>query len=112
MSGSYMRQHGKPWRYVDQKMRIGLPIDSAEQDRYLMTFALKDEWGQWGEAVDKETARKLNGWIKLVDAAFNIRPVNVKHAEKSEADARTQWVFEVASENPNGAPTRLTFRNR
>jgi len=109
-SGTYLRQHGKPWRHVDQKLLAGLPINYAENDRYLMTFARKDDWGRFGESVDKETTRKLDSWIKLVDAAFKIEVAGVKPAEKSEAEGRAQWVFEAPSENPNGVPTRFTFR--
>ena len=74
-----------------------------------MTFALKDDWGRAGEPVDKETARKLDGWIQLVEAALNAAPIAVKLADKSEA-GRAEWVFEAPSENPNGVPTRFTFR--
>jgi hypothetical protein len=109
-SGTYLRQHGKPWRHVDQKMLAGLPINYAENDRYLMTFARKDDWGRFGEPVDKETTRRLDSWIKLVDAVFKIGVADVKPAEKSEAEDRAQWVFEAPSENPNGVPTRFTFR--
>ena len=118
--GTYLRQHGQPWKHVNQSMRTGLPIDYAERDRYVMTFASKDDWGRFGEPVDEETTRKLNGWIKLIDAALNAAPATMKPADKSESEGRAQWIFEAASppssdygapgENPNGAPTRFTFR--
>jgi hypothetical protein len=107
--GTYSRQHGKAWLHSNDRGRPGEPIDHAERDRFVMTFALREGWGRTGEPVDKETARKLDGWIKLVDAALNAAPMAVKLADKSEAD-RAQWVFEVPSENPNGVPTRFTFR--
>ena len=107
--GTYSRQHGKAWLHLNDRGRSGEPIDHAERDRFVMTFALREGWGRTGEPVDKETARKLDGWIKLVDAALNAAPNAVKLAEKSEAD-RAQWVFEAPSENPNGVPTRFTFR--
>jgi hypothetical protein len=107
--GTYARQHGKAWLHSNDRGRSGEPIDHAERDRFVMTFALKDGWGRTGEPVDKETARKLDGWIKLVDAALNAAPNAVKLADKSEA-GRAQWVFEAPSENPNGVPTRFTFR--
>jgi hypothetical protein len=107
--GTYARQHGKAWLHSNDRGRSGEPIDHAERDRFVMTFALKDGWGRTGEPVDKETARKLDGWIKLVDAALNAAPIVVKLADKSEA-GRAQWVFEAPPENPNGAPTRFTFR--
>ena len=110
--GTYLRQHGKAWAHLGDRMRTGLPIDYAESSRYVMTFAAKDSWGRAGEPVDKETARKLDGWIKLVDAALNAAPAAVKLADKSEAEGRAQWVFEAASENPNGVPTRLRLENR
>ena len=109
--GSYTRQHAKPWVHSNDKMRTGLPIDYAERNRYVMTFALREDWGRTGEPVDKETARKLDGWIKLAEAALNITPANAKLLDKSETtDGRAQWVFEAPSENPNGVPARFTFR--
>jgi hypothetical protein len=107
--GTYSRQHGKAWLHSNDRGRSGEPIDHAERDRFVMTFALREGWGRTGEPVDKETARKLDGWIKLVDAALTTAPNAVKLADKSEAD-RAQWVFEAPSENPNGVPTRFTFR--
>lgn len=109
-AGTYLRQRGKPWVYVDQKMRSGLPVNYAEHDRYVMTFALKDEWGHSGDPVDEQTSRKLDGWIKLVDAAFNVSSANLKPAEKSEHEGRVQWVFEAPSKDANGIPNQLTFR--
>ena len=109
-AGTYLRQRGKPWVYVDQKMRSGLPINYAEHDHYVMTFALKDDWGQSGDPVDDQTNRKLDRWIKLVDAAFNIGSADLKPAEKSEHEGRVQWVFEAPSKDANGVPNRLTFR--
>jgi hypothetical protein len=107
--GTYSRQHGKAWLHLNDRGRSGEPIDHAERDRFVMTFALREGWGRTGEPVDKKTVRKLDGWIKLVEAALNAAPNTVKLAEKSEAD-RAQWVFEVPSEKPNGVPTRFTFR--
>ena len=106
--GTYLRQHGTPWRHLNDKMRTGLPIDYAEHDRYVMTLKLKDDWGRTGDPIDKETARKLDGWIKLIDAALNAAPTAVKLADKSEAEGRAQWIFEAPSENSSGA--RFTFR--
>jgi hypothetical protein len=108
--GTYSRQHGKPWRHVNDRGRSGEPIDHAERDRFVMTFALKEGWGRTGEPVDKETAKKLEGWIKLVDAALNSVPATVTLAAKSEVEGRVQWVWEAPSENPNGIVTRFTFR--
>ena len=109
--GTYTRQHGKPWAYVNDKMRAGLPIDYPERNRYVMTFALREEWGRMGEPLDNETARKLDGWIKLVEAAINLTPTNAKLLNQSETtDGRAEWVFEAPPENPNGVLTRFTFR--
>jgi hypothetical protein len=107
--GTYARQHGKAWLHSNDRGRTGEPIDHAERDRFVMTFALRDGWGRTGDPVDKETARKLDGWIKLVDAALDAAPIAVKLANKSET-GRAQWVFDAPSENPNGVPTRFTFR--
>ena len=109
--GTYTRQHAKPWLHLNDKMRTGLPIDYPERNRYVMTFALSEDWGRTGEPIDKETARKLDGWIRLTAAALNARMSTAKLLNKSEtADSRAQWVFEAPSENPNGVPARFTFR--
>ena len=109
-AGTYLRGHGKPWMHLNDTGRTGLPIDYAERARYVMTFALREDWGRSGDPVDNDTGRKVDGWIKLVDAALNAAPAAVKLADKSEAEGRAQWVFEAPSENPNGVPTRFTFR--
>jgi hypothetical protein len=109
--GTYLRQHGKPWAHLNEKMRVGLPIDYPERNAYFMTFALREEWGSTGEPVDNETASKLDGWIRLVDAAINLTPANAKLLDKSETpDGRAQWVFEAPSGNPDGVASRFTFR--
>lgn len=82
--GTFARKHGKPW------------LKSSD-------------WGETGQPVSKETARKLDGWIKLVDAAFNPAPSGIKFVNKSEEDGRAQWFFEARSSNPKGSPTRLRF---
>jgi hypothetical protein len=87
--GTYLRQHGKPWLHLKERGRSGEPIDHAEKDRFVMTFALKVGWGR--------------------DAALNSAPMAVKLTDKSEAD-RAQWIFEAPPENSNGVPTRFTFR--
>src|SRR6266540_2815264 len=109
-AGTYLRQHGKRWVHLKETGRSGLPIDYAERARYVITFALSKNWGRSGDLVDNETTRKVDGWIKLVDAALNAAPSEVKLVGKSEADGRDQWIFEASSENPNGSPIRFTFR--
>ena len=59
--GTYSRQHGKAWLHSNDRGRSGEPIDHAERDRFVMTFALRNSWGRTGEPVDKETAGKLDG---------------------------------------------------
>jgi len=109
-AGTYLRQYGKPWVHLNDTGRTGLPIDYAERARYVMTFALREDWGRSGDPVDSEIARKVDGWIKLVDAALNAAPAAVKLVDKSETEGKTQWIFEAPSENPDGVPIRFTFR--
>jgi len=84
------------------------------------TFARKErgrpwlksaDWGESGASVDKQTARKLDGWVKLVEAVFNFMPSEVKLVEKSgeQGRGRVQWIFEARAQNPKGAPVRLRF---
>src|SRR6266516_3833765 len=36
------------------------------------------DWGETGRPVDKQTARKLDAWVKLVEAVFNFAQSEVK----------------------------------
>jgi tetratricopeptide (TPR) repeat protein len=82
--GTFARKHGKPW------------LKSSD-------------WGETGKAASKETAHKLDNWIKLINAAFNPPANGIKLVNKSEEDGRAQWLFEARSPNPKGIPTRLRF---
>src|SRR6266480_5705611 len=58
-------EHGKPW--------------------------LKSEnWGESGRPVDKQTAAKLDTWIKLVETVLDFAPTAVKLVDKSEAYGSVQ----------------------
>ncbi|PYK18874.1 MAG: hypothetical protein DME55_05765, partial [Verrucomicrobia bacterium] len=81
--GTFARkQHGKPW-------------------------LKSQDWGESGRPVDKQTAQKLDGWVRLVDAVFNFAPIEVKLVDKSEAYGSAQWTFEARTENQKGF--RLEF---
>src|SRR5206468_1524694 len=82
--GTFARQHGKPW-------------------------LRSEDWGQSGRPVDQQMARKLDGRVKLVDAALAFAPSEVKLINKSEAGHRVQWLFEARGANETGAPVRLEF---
>ena len=82
--GTFARKHGKPW-------------------------LKSDDWGESGKPASKEMARKIENWIKLVNAAFNPAPPGVKLTKKSEEDGRAQWLFEARSPNPKGRPIKLRF---
>jgi tetratricopeptide (TPR) repeat protein len=82
--GTFARQHGKPW--------------------------LKSEnWGESGRPVDKQTADKLDGWVKLVEAVFNFAPSEVKLVSKSRERVSVEWTFEARAANQKGTPFRLEF---
>ena len=86
--GTFARQHsGQPW------------LKSAD-------------WGGTGSPVDKATAQKLEGWIKLVNAPFDLTPAEVKLSEKYEAENRAQWIFTVAPQDPKGSATQFHFAER
>jgi tetratricopeptide (TPR) repeat protein len=86
--GTFARQHsGQPW------------LKSAD-------------WGQTGSPVDKDTAQKLEGWIKLVNAPFDLTPANVKFSAKSQADNRAQWTFTAVAQDPKGSATQFHFDKR
>jgi len=82
--GTFARTHAKPW-------------------------LKSNDWGESGQPAGKEMTRKMENWIKLVNAAFNPAPAGIKLAKKSEEDGRAQWLFEARSSNPKGSPIRLRF---
>ncbi len=82
--GTFARKHGKPW-------------------------LKSNDWGETGQPVNKETARKLENWIKLVNVAFNPAPADIKLVNKSQEDGRAQWLFQARSSNPKGTPTKWRF---
>ena len=82
--GTFARQHGKAW------------LKSAD-------------WGETGRPVDKETACKLDGWVKLVETTFDFTPNEVKLVKKSREGVRVEWLFEARTANQKGAPVRLRF---
>ena len=108
--GTYARQHGQPWLYTENRARRGEPITHAERDRFISQAGSNASWGRVGEPVDEQTALKLESWIKLVDAALNTEPAGAKLTEKSEAEGRAEWIFELAPANGDLIATRLTFR--
>ena len=83
-AGTFAREHGKPW-------------------------LRSEDWGESGRPVDQQTARKLDGWIKLVETAFDFAPSEVKLIKKSREGVRVEWVFEARTANQKGAPVRLRF---
>jgi hypothetical protein len=106
--GTYTRQHDRPWDYLPDKMRTGLPLDYAERNRYVMTFAFSKEWGHGGKPVDTKTAKQLDSLIKLIDAALNFTPSNERLIKQPGAgDYRAEWVFEIPS---GDSRVHLTFR--
>jgi tetratricopeptide (TPR) repeat protein len=82
--GTFARKHGKPW-------------------------LKSNDWGETGQPASKELARKMDNWIKLVNAAFNPAPADIKLINKSQEDGRAQWFFQARSANPKGTPTKWRF---
>jgi len=82
--GTFARKHGKPW-------------------------LKSNDWGETGQAANKEMVRKIDGWIKLIEVAFNPPPADIKLINKSQEDGRAQWFFEAHSQNPKGLATKLRF---
>lgn len=70
------------------------------------------DWGRTGSPVDKDITQKLEGWIKLVNAAFNLTPPNVKLSKQYEADNRAHWIFIALSQDPKASPTQFHFDKR
>jgi hypothetical protein len=82
--GTFARRHGKPW-------------------------LKSQDWGETGRPVDKQTARNLDAWVKLVEASLSFAPSEVKLVSKSREGVRVEWTFEARAANQKGAPVRLEF---
>jgi tetratricopeptide (TPR) repeat protein len=82
--GTFARKHGKPW-------------------------LRSEDWGESGRTVDPQVARKLDGWVKLVEAAFDFVPSQVKLAKKSREGVRVEWIFEARAANQKVPSVRLRF---
>src|SRR5262249_7127943 len=67
------------------------------------------DWGESGRPVDRQTADKLESWVKLVEAVFNFAPSEVKLVSKSREGVRVEWMFEARAANQTGSSVRLTF---
>jgi tetratricopeptide (TPR) repeat protein len=94
---------------ADGPERIRCDDGTFARKQHEQPWLKSDDWGETGKPVDKETARKLEDWVKLVDAALNVAPASVKLTGTSEAEGRIQRVFEAPAETRNGSPIRLTF---
>ena len=106
--GTSARQHDQAWDHSLDPMRTGLPLDYAERNRYVMTFAFSKEWGHGRKPVDTKTAKQLDSLIKLIDAALNFTPSNERLIKQPGAgDHRAEWIFEIPSSD---STVRLTFR--
>jgi tetratricopeptide (TPR) repeat protein len=80
-AGTFAREHGKPW-------------------------LRSEDWGNTGRPVDKQIARKLDGWAKMVESVFDFTPNEVKLVDKSLANQRVEWQFDARAAKQTA---RLTF---
>src|SRR5438034_9209341 len=58
-----------------------------------------EDWGESGRPVDKQTAGKLDSWVKLVEAVFNFTPSEVKLVRKSRVRVSVEWAFDARAAN-------------
>jgi hypothetical protein len=105
--GTSTRQDGQAWDHSLDPMRTGLPLDYAERNRYVMTFAFSKDWGHGPKLVDTKTAQQLNSLIKLIDATLNFTPSNERLIQSETTYHRPEWIFEIPSSD---GTVRLTFR--
>jgi tetratricopeptide (TPR) repeat protein len=68
-----------------------------------------EDWGESGRTVDPQVAQKLDGWVKLVEAAFDFEPSEIKLVKKFRQGIRVGWIFEARAANQKGAPVQLEF---
>ena len=73
------------------------------------TWLKSDDWAESGSPPRADTLKQLDTWVGWVETALNFAPEKVKLANKSEADGRTQWLFDVSAAGPKAASARLRF---
>jgi hypothetical protein len=97
-------------RYPDNgPERIQCDQGTFARKQHGKSWLKSEDWGETGRPVDKQTAQKLDGWVKLVEAAFNFAPSEVKLAKKLRQGIRVGWIFEARVANQKGAPVQLEF---
>lgn len=73
------------------------------------TWLRSNDWGETGQAVDAQTAKRLNNWVGLIDARLNGEPASnypsegatvVKFLGKETDNDREEFVFEESKEKP------------
>ena len=73
------------------------------------TWLKSNDWGETGEPVDAQTAKRLNNWVGLIDARLNGEPASkdpsegatvMKFIGKEDQGEREEFVFEESKEKP------------
>ncbi|PYL67203.1 MAG: hypothetical protein DMF20_04155, partial [Verrucomicrobia bacterium] len=97
-------------RYPDNgPERIQCDAGTFARSEHRKPWLKSENWGESGRPVDKQTAAKLDTWIKLVEAVFNFGPSEVKLVSKSRVRVSVEWTFEARAANRTGSSVRLTF---
>src|SRR5437879_546307 len=82
-------------RYPDNgPERIQCDQGTFARKQHEKPWLKSEDWGESGRPVDKQTAGKLDSWVKLVEATFNFAPSEVKLINKSRARVSVEWTFE------------------
>ena len=100
-------------RYPDKGAeRIRCDDGTFAREQLGQPWLKSTDWGRTGSPVDRDTTQKLEGWIKLVNAAFELTPANVKLSKKYETDNRVHWIFAALPQDPKGSLTQFDFDKR
>jgi len=76
------------------------------------TWLKSNDWGETGEQVDAQTAKRLNNWVGLINARLNGEPASndpsegaivMKFVRKEDHGQREEFVFEESKEKPKAA---------
>ena len=71
------------------------------------TWLVSDDWGETGQPVDAQTAKRLNNWVSVIDSRL-ASEAPLKFVARQDEGERDEFVFEETSKGKGKAP-RFTF---
>jgi hypothetical protein len=89
-----------------ERIQSGEGVDFARKDG--KTWLKSQDWGEMGEPVDAQIAKRLNNWISVIDNRLN-SDAPLKFVKKEDAGERNEFVFQEVGKKGKGAAPRFVF---